>query len=272
LKKRSSLDESRYSRSHSPDEKSILVRGTRRNSFEEIQHGILKQTSYENKEEINQTLAHGILKKKESITPNETLKHVSISQAVILAAAELCQDMQNTANALDDNNCDIRPILKADPQHHSQPKPILKKKYSSESEEIRPILKSRKSSREEFSDNEEYKRSILKVDSPAKRRSYIDIFDSNIVLERSRSLENPEPRFENGVILPAVQTMEKPVVSVAERIKSMEQYLGAVPKLTPTRREAYKQRFKTQPVTVDEISRFVENFIFNLISENLHDF
>jgi hypothetical protein len=251
LKKRSSLDESRYSRSHSPDEKSILVKSTRRNSFEEIQHGILKQTSYEIKEEINQTLAHGILKKKDCTTPNEQQKHVSISQAVILAAAELCQDMQASAtNSLDD--CDIRPILKADPQHHSQPKPILKKKYSSESEEIRPILKSRKSSREEFSDNEEHKRSILKVDSPAKRRSCIDVFVSNIVLERSRSLENPEPRYDTGA---AVQSMEKPVVSVAERIRSMEQHLGAVPKVTSTRRDVYKQRFKTQPVTVNEISR-----------------
>ncbi|XP_058839561.1 uncharacterized protein LOC131695051, partial [Topomyia yanbarensis] len=278
LKKRCSLDESRYSRSHSPDDRSILVKHTRRNSFEDgTQHGILKQKSYESKEDVSTTggstpavnavVSHGILKRKtdssSTSTPNEQPKHVSISQAVILAAVEICQDM------LLDNEHDheIRPILKSDSQPLPTPKPILKKKYSSESEEIRPILKSsRKSSREENSDSEELKRSILKTDSPAKRRSFgdrSDSQDSTTVLIRSRSLEHPDP-VPMAPVVPQVQTIEKPIISVAERIKHMEKFLsgpsssGAVPKRSnstssnaSSRRESY--RFKTQPVTSTEI-------------------
>ncbi|XP_055620082.1 uncharacterized protein LOC129764714 isoform X6 [Toxorhynchites rutilus septentrionalis] len=279
LKKRCSLDESRYSRSHSPDDRSILVKHTRRNSFEDgTQHGILKQKSYESKEDVcttsgstsavNSIVSHGILKKKtdssSTSTPNEQTKHVSISQAVILAAAEICQDMLLDS----EHDHEIRPILKSDSQPLPTPKPILKKKYSSESEEIRPILKSsRKSSREENSDSEELKRSILKTDSPAKRRSFgdRDLSESNIVLIRSRSLEHPEP-VARAPVTPQVPSIEKPIISVAERIKTMEKYLagdpssssgassGAVPKRTgaSSRRESY--RFKTQPVTSEEIS------------------
>ncbi|XP_052565396.1 serine/arginine repetitive matrix protein 2 isoform X7 [Culex pipiens pallens] len=295
LKKRCSLDESRYSRSHSPDDRSILVKHTRRNSFEELataqQHGILKQKSYESKEDVssaattctgsttavNAPISHGILKKKtdssSTSTPNEQPKHVSISQAVILAAAEICQDM-----LLDHEDHEIRPILKSDSQHHPAPKPILKKKYSSESEEIRPILKSsRKSSREETSDSEDLHRSILKTDSPAKRRSFgdrSDSLDSNAAaaLIRSRSLEHPDP-VPTAPVVPQVQNIEKPIISVAERIKHMEKFLsgpstsgagspaassssGAIPKRSPgsasSRRESF--RFKTQPITSSEIS------------------
>lgn len=297
LKKRCSLDESRYSRSHSPDDRSILVKHTRRNSFEDgTQHGILKQKSYESKEDVsatggsggsttavNSVVSHGILKKKtdssSTSTPNEQPKHVSISQAVILAAAEICQDM-----LLDhEHDHETRSILKSDSQPLPTPKPILKKKYSSESEEIRPILKSsRKSSREENSDSEELKRSILKTDSPAKRRSFgeRDPVDPNPVLSRSRSLEHPEP-LQAAPIVPQVQNIEKPIISVAERIKNMEKFLspggvpsgngnnssssscsaagsssGAVPKQTggcaSSRRESF--RFKTQPITSTELS------------------
>ncbi|XP_058466604.1 uncharacterized protein LOC131439510 isoform X4 [Malaya genurostris] len=279
LKKRCSLDESRYSRSHSPDDRSILVKHTRRNSFEDgSQHGILKQKSYESKEDVsvtsgsttavNAVVSHGILKKKtdssSTSTPNEQPKHVSISQAVILAAAEICQDM--LLDNEHEHDHEIRPILKSDSQPLPTPKPILKKKYSSESEEIRPILKSsRKSSREENSDSEELKRSILKTDSPAKRRSFGDRSDSTestSVLIRSHSLEHPEP-VPMAPIVPQVQTIEKPIISVAERIKNMEKFLsgpsssGAVPKRNSgngnasSRRESY--RFKTQPVTSTEM-------------------
>lgn len=55
-----------------------------------------------------------------------------------------------------DEMYNIKPILKSDNEHyHNQqttmkrPKPILKKNHSSDNEEIRSILKSRKSSREE---------------------------------------------------------------------------------------------------------------------------
>lgn len=178
LKKRSSLDESL--RSHSPSsassesEKGCLVRNNRRrNSFEEINHhGILKQKSYDSSgggsaagyssgiggssggcNTPNSSGVQGILKKP-SLTPSDhtgdqPTKHVSISEAVILAAAELCKDMI----IIDDGQSDsyIKPILKLDyeHQHERRPKPILKKNHSSENEEIRSILKSRKSSREE---------------------------------------------------------------------------------------------------------------------------
>jgi hypothetical protein len=178
LKKRSSLDESlRYSRSHSPSsassesEKGCLVKGTRRrNSSEEINHhGILKQKSYDSSGggsaagyssgigtggyNTPSSGVQGILKKP-SLTPSDLsheqpTKHVSISEAVILAAAELCKDMI----IIDDGQSEsyIKPILKIDneQQQERRPKPILKKNHSSENEEIRSILKSRKSSREE---------------------------------------------------------------------------------------------------------------------------
>jgi hypothetical protein len=178
LKKRSSLDESmRYSRSHSPSsassesEKGCLVKNTRRrNSSEELNHhGILKQKSYDSSgggsaagyssgiggssggyNTPNSTSGvQGILKKP-SLTPSDPheqpAKHVSISEAVILAAAELCKDMI----IVDDGQSEyIKPILKMESQMERRPKPILKKNHSSENEEIRSILKSRKSSREE---------------------------------------------------------------------------------------------------------------------------
>ena len=182
LKKRSSLDESlRFSRSHSPSsassaesEKGCLVKSTRRrNSSEELNHhGILKQKSYDSSgggsaagyssgiggssggynTPNSVSSVQGILKKP-SLTPSDPhdqpTKHVSISEAVILAAAELCKDMI----IIDDGQSEyIKPILKMDNEHSQperRPKPILKKNHSTENEEIRSILKSRKSSREE---------------------------------------------------------------------------------------------------------------------------
>lgn len=286
LKKRSSLDESRYSRSHSPDDRSILVKHNRRNSLEET-HGILKQPSVESKEESCHG-SHGILKKKESITPSGEPKHVSISQAVILAAAEICKDIVNTG--LDDAPYEIRPILKQDSQIHTpsngpaHPKPILKKKYWSEGEElsrcnyedvaiIRPILKSsRKSSRDEGNSDTDTesisgKRSILKTDSPAKRRSYGDPFETNIIMQRSKSLEHPDPKQLEVYASP--ERVDIPLISVQERIKSMEQFLTkpvtttAAGKLSmkvsaPVHRREFKERFKTHPITVDELGRYVQ--------------
>lgn len=250
LKKRSSLDESRYSRSHSPDERSVLIRTPRRNSLEELQHGILKQRSYDSKTDLSvHNEPHGILKKKENCTPSETYpKHVSISEAVILAAAELCKD-----GVCSDDEYEIKPILKQDTPTISTPRPILKKKYSSESEEIRPILKtSRKSSREE-SDNDDYTRPGRKTDSPAKRRSFCDPFETNVVLERSRSMENHDPMPAVVIHPTSLAISEKPIISVAERIRNMEKVL-TVDKGAINRRDNNRQRFKTQPVTVNEIS------------------
>lgn len=233
LKKRSSLDESRYySRSHSPDERSIFIKSARRNSLEETAanaiissacsltqgpQGILKQSSYDSFKSDSCPSAggavggsggesqhpHSILKKKDSTsTPSDgaqhATKHVSISQAVILAAAELSATETGENAAFNDElsftpsneEYDIKPILKLETSISEDvakpPKPILKKKSSGDSDEheIKPILKtSRKSSREEFdfdpfsesensaSNQEPSVRPILKTDSPSKRRS-----------------------------------------------------------------------------------------------------
>lgn len=190
LKKRSSLDESRYySRSHSPDERSILIKSARRNSLEEVAngssssssaqgagyHGILKQSSYDSSKSDGCPSAsrephqpHSILKKKDSTsTPSDggdhAPKHVSISQAVILAAAELSaatdtgEKFPNDVFNYTPNNeeYDIKPILKLDSSTGEEafkpPKPILKKKSSGDSDEheIKPILKTSRKSSRE---------------------------------------------------------------------------------------------------------------------------
>lgn len=245
LKKRSSLDESRYySRSHSPDERSILIKSARRNSLEEAgstlssgggggggvggvgggqAHGILKQSSYDSSKSdgcpsANECQPHSILKKKDSLsTPSDggghVFKHVSISQAVTLAAAELLAAHDGLTGGQEDgedgHEC-IRPILKQESTSSEEaarpPKPILKKKSFGEADEheIRPILKSsRKSSREEFDlsslsqdandtlggSGSEAMRPILKTDSPSKQRSSED---ASLLKRRTRSLERQD--------------------------------------------------------------------------------
>ncbi|XP_017108307.2 pneumococcal serine-rich repeat protein isoform X12 [Drosophila bipectinata] len=283
LKKRSSLDESRYySRSHSPDERSILIKSARRNSLEESSgaglstaqaHGILKQSSYDSSKSdgcpsATESQPHSILKKKDSLsTPSDggCHKHVSISQAVILAAAELAA---HDGMAVEDTGeeHEIRPILKQESTSSEEavrpPKPILKKKSFGEADEheIRPILKSsRKSSREEFDLNMEHEvgdslSSILKTDSPSKRRSLgsasHDLDESNstpgVLKRRTRSLERQDvaPVMDLAAALDAISTSQAtpstPVdfvatpsgISVAERIKRMEMLS------TPTSRSA----------------------------------
>ncbi|XP_020814393.1 mucin-5AC-like isoform X1 [Drosophila serrata] len=276
LKKRSSLDESRYySRSHSPDERSILIKSARRNSLEEAGtglspahqgHGILKQSSYDSSKSdgcpsANESQPHSILKKKDSLsTPSDggCHKHVSISQAVTLAAAELAA--HDGGSTLEDGTeePEIRPILKQESTSSEEavrpPKPILKKKSFGEADEpemIRPILKSsRKSSREEFDlsglDHDgnavDSLSSILKSDSPSKRRSLgstsHDLEESNnsLLKRRTRSLERQDapPVMDLAAALDAISTSQAapstPVdfvttpssISVAERIKRME--------------------------------------------------
>ncbi|KPU77558.1 uncharacterized protein Dana_GF24919, isoform B [Drosophila ananassae] len=283
LKKRSSLDESRYySRSHSPDERSILIKSARRNSLEESSgaglstaqaHGILKQSSYDSSKSdgcpsATESQPHSILKKKDSLsTPSDggCHKHVSISQAVTLAAAELAA---HDGMAVEDTGeeHEIRPILKQESTSSEEavrpPKPILKKKSFGEADEheIRPILKSsRKSSREEFDLDLEHEvgdslASILKTDSPSKRRSLgstsHDLDESNsasgVLKRRTRSLERQDvaPVMDLAAALDAITTSQAapstPVdfvttpsgISVAERIKRMEMLS------TPTSRSA----------------------------------
>ncbi|XP_069967792.1 uncharacterized protein Svil isoform X8 [Bactrocera oleae] len=268
LKKRSSLDESRYySRSHSPDERSILIKSARRNSLEETaglqqqqQHGILKQSSYESSKSdgcpsATEPHPHGILKKKDSTsTPSDggthAPKHVSISQAVKMAAAELGRetaDTQAVAGEHDESGYtpnndeyEIRPILKLESVSSDDamrpPKPILKKKSSGDSDEyeIRPILKtSRKSSREEFDlggsiseDGRHYSeppppivRPILKTDSPSKRRSLggeelePDVFSAEQVSGQSPSLLKRRTR--------SLERQEAPVVDLAAALNAI---------------------------------------------------
>ncbi|ALC42954.1 CG42669, partial [Drosophila busckii] len=355
LKKRSSLDESRYySRSHSPDERSILIKSARRNSLEEAgttvgagqAHGILKQSSYEsNKSDgcpsANECQPHSILKKKDSLsTPSDggCSKHVSISQAVTLAAAELAAHAGCAEAGEADGEIDaIRPILKQESTSSEEtarpPKPILKKKSFGEADEheIRPILKSsRKSSREEFDLSvvnqdandtlaNEPMRPILKTDSPSKRRSIgggtcnNDEINSSLLKRRTRSLErqDTEPGINLAAALdaitnsqsatapaPAAPSSTTPVefvhvsgsISVADRIKHMELLATtqsttasniyssfesplqqshtsqldpyAPPRLlkpSVLRRDLYRERYKTQPVTSEEKSFFKAN-------------
>lgn len=342
LKKRSSLDESRYySRSHSPDERSILIKSARRNSLEEAgitlssgqAHGILKQSSYESTKSdgcpsANESQPHSILKKKDSLsTPSDgsshISKHVSISQAVTLAAAELAAHDGSLAGIEDSEEHEIRPILKQESTSSEEaarpPKPILKKKSFGEADEheIRPILKSsRKSSREEFdlsevtpeandtiANDSNTMRPILKTDSPSKRRSLgsmqpaLEESANSLLKRRTRSLERQDapPVMNLAAALDAITNSQTPVdlvttpsnISVAERIKHMEMLstpptsstaisaglntswesplqqttqlpdCGASPKLlkpSVIRRDLYKDRFKTQPVTSEEKS------------------
>ncbi|XP_044314136.1 uncharacterized protein LOC108052880 isoform X11 [Drosophila rhopaloa] len=336
LKKRSSLDESRYySRSHSPDERSILIKSARRNSLEEAgtglspaqAHGILKQSSYDSSKSdgcpsATESQPHSILKKKDSLsTPSDggCHKHVSISQAVTLAAAELAAHDGITFE--DGEEHEIRPILKQESTSSEEavrpPKPILKKKSFGEADEheIRPILKSsRKSSREEFDlsglEHDDSLSSILKSDSPSKRRSLgsasHDVDDSHsspsLLKRRTRSLERQDvqPGMDLAAALDAIATSQvapsTPVdfvttpssISVAERIKRMEMLstptsraaggansswesplqasmeLGGPPtprvlKPSVLRRDMQRERYKTQPVTNEEMSFFKAN-------------
>lgn len=271
LKKRSSLDESRYL-CQSPDENGVLGVNVRRNSWGETRHGILKEPPSRDGSTCSQHTPdvtpsephHGILKsakRDDNYSPNtcDPPKHVSISQAVILAVAEM-EDQEE----LFDCEPDVKPILKPKEKRDGSRKmrPILKKKYSSETEEsIRPILKtSRKSSREEMdSSDTESVRPILKGDTlgPSSTESLV------LLLDRESSGQDSVDNAEGRVI-------EKPLISVAERIKSMESFISqpkaaSLSKSMNGRRLGDKDRFKTQPITVDEFSRY-EMIIILIIS------
>lgn len=273
LKKRSSLDESLYLQTQSGDESGSM--SVRRNSLGETRHGILKEPPSRDGSTCSQHTPdvstpsephHGILKTaKPEDSPNscDPPKHVSISQAVILAVAE----MEDDQDELYDGEPDVKPILKSASTSQERlngsrkMRPILKKKYSSsETEEsIRPILKSsRKSSREEIdsSDAESSVRPCLKGDSDrtSKGASSTESLALLSLVDRedSGSAQDTVDNAEGRVI-------EKPLVSVAERIKNMESFLSQ-PRVQPRNghgRVRDKDRFKTQPVTVGEFSRYV---------------
>lgn len=271
LKKRSSLDESLYFQTHSGDESGVLM-NVRRNSLGETRHGILKEPPSRDGSTCSQHTPdvatpsephHGILKTaKPEDSPNscDPPKHVSISQAVILAVAEM-EDQEEPY----DCEPDVKPILKTGSASTEQlvknkkVRPILKKKYSSsetEESQIRPILKSsRKSSREEIdSSDTESVRPCLKGEGAPSSKGASSTESLALVVDRETggggqdAVDNAEGR-----------TIEKPLVSVAERIKSMESFLNQ-PRVQPRsvngRRSLDKDRFKTQPITVEEFSRY----------------
>ncbi|XP_044756067.1 supervillin-like isoform X2 [Coccinella septempunctata] len=171
LKKRRSLDEALVlrRRSCSPevasksDSKSIL-KTHRRSSLEELTRihspeahlqSILKRKTSKNEEEQDHSFSspQSILKRRSGAssagsTANST-PHVSITTAVILAAAS------GAEMVLESSNASVRPILKkksfsddqsfSDNSHSDAPRPILKKKPSADTDECdekpRPILK-----------------------------------------------------------------------------------------------------------------------------------
>lgn len=262
LKKRSSLDESLYLQTLSGDES---VSNVRRNSLGETRHGILKEppsrdgsTCSQHTPDVALTPSephHGILKtaRGQEDSPNscDPPKHVSISQAVILAVAEM---EEADESELYECERDVKPILKTGGGEQVNGKkkvrPILKKKYSSsetEESQIRPILKSsRKSSREDIDSDSESVRPCLKGDGGLSRGASSS--ESLALITDQDSVDNAEGR-----------VIEKPLVSVAERIKNMESFLSQPPKAQArtlnTRRTLSKDRYKTQPITVDEFSR-----------------
>lgn len=236
---------------------------------------------------MNESIPQGILKKRDSphsVLSNQS-KHVSISQAVILAAAELSASAENHNNFNDEfsdlslDSHDIKPILKESSQSFDSqesirtPKPILKKNLSSETEEIRPILKSsRKSSREESTDSDlESFRPILKpgfngsCESP-KRRSLIR---ENSAQPRSRSLENSSSPYKVFVEEPTLKENEEvnSSISLSMRISNWEnktlddckvenstiKVRNSMENNVPV--AVRRQRFSTQPVTSQEVWR-----------------
>lgn len=251
------------------------------------------------------TEPQGILKRKTSNGSSSAPVHVTIAESVILAVAG---DNPPT----DDH---VRPILKKksslceDPPGISQdnsaqgaepPRPILKKKSSSETEENeekpkRPILKSRRDSgrvsesRQSFTDHETMEVQTEEVpllngtderveipsalsaraesSSPERYnvvRRVNKVVDPDAVLKR-RSLDSWVRFKDDSVKSASVRTS----FSVAERVMNMESFLameadaqrprsvspndpseskGAVPK-----RIRDRERFRTQPVTVEEL-------------------
>lgn len=175
LKKRRSLDESQVlrHRSCSPDVASAerdsrsILKNQRRSSLEDIcrtrspdfhLQGILKRKTSRNDEDPDHSLnsPQGILKRRSgasSAGSSSTTSHVSITTAVILAAADGAEMI------LEPPYDAVKPILKKksfSDEHpneslvHDPPKPILKKKSSTDTDDSeekpkRPILKTAKS-------------------------------------------------------------------------------------------------------------------------------
>lgn len=200
LKKRRSLDESQVlrHRSCSPDvanaerDSRSILKNQRRSSLEEIcrtrspdfhLQGILKRKSSRTEEDADHSLnsPQGILKRRSgasSAGSSSTTSHVSITTAVILAAADGAEMvLEPTADM-------VKPILKKkslseeypnDGVAHEPPKPILKKKSSTDTDDSeekpkRPILKTSRAVVE---------RGTKRVDEGRNRRGFHHSSDSS---------------------------------------------------------------------------------------------
>ncbi|XP_054285862.1 supervillin isoform X2 [Macrosteles quadrilineatus] len=273
--RRSSLEEVRRRRTQSPEPTSILKRKTSREEAEECSSVSEPQ---------------GILKRKTSGSPGPV--HVTIADSVILAVAG--------EDSLADDH--VRPILKKKtsvgeepqcqdtpaPVSSETPKPILKKKSSSETEEgedkPKPILKSRSSSRvsEGRSSFTGLETLLNGTEEPVAEPSVLSVRaesspERSVVRRMSRtdpdtsvkrrSLDSWVRFREESERTTEQTTRTRASCSVAEMIMNMESVLaneasqrprslspgvegqGALP-----RRTRDGERWRTQPITVQELS------------------
>nr|CAD7398069.1 unnamed protein product [Timema poppensis] len=284
--RRSSLEELvRRTQSPDPHPHSILKRKTSR------EDGEIEDRSSCSPE------PQGILKRKSltgsSSCGNSNSPHVSIAASVIAAAAGI-----NPTDVFD-NSEHMRPILKKKSSSEDSgttdlisevPRPILKKKPSIEIEELddrpkKPILKisSRKSSQEEREVDSVGRHVLIRgrsLGTDSRSGSDCDIMKPILkqpsienVQSRERS-SSPRPRFSKSAKIDLERpkspegTRAERRLSVAERILTMESFFlevsppstGAVPKQKAFHRDGKnKERFCTQPITMDEIQAFTRS-------------
>lgn len=307
LKKRRSLDESTVlrHRSCSPDvanksDSRSILKSQRRSSLEELRrtqspeihlHGILKRKTSRN-EDDDQSLnsPQSILKRRSgasSAGSTSSTPHVSITTAVILAAAG------GAEMVLDPDNEHVKPILKKksfseDHSYHSDvscdtPKPILKKKSSTETDESddkpKPILKLPKLSLErETLDTGQESRSLKVSESECEYKPILKQGTSKDESPRprlsfcgERNTESPEVRLRtsrrsntictdfnvastSGHAKDEDRQLRKPrPLSVSELVMTFEKTCSTTvtPKRTSLTRNS--DRYKTQPVTSGEL-------------------
>lgn len=312
LKKRRSLDESQVlrHRSCSPDvaaaerDSRSILKNQRRSSLEEIcrtrspdfqLQSILKRKSCRNDEDADHSLnsPQGILKRRSgasSAGSSSTTSHVSITTAVILAAAD------GAEMVLEPSVDVVKPILKKKSlsEEYSYdgepPKPILKKKSSTDTDDSeekpkRPILKTSKSekrmeeprSRRGFhhssdSSSEREVKPILKQqhskeDAPPPRHKLTfsaggqqqSIRGSEIVSDpviRRRTICTAETRAITGEKEMDSELRRPRPLSVSELVMTFESNpitanTGAVPKKLSFKRNS--ERYRTQPITCNEV-------------------
>ncbi|XP_060534945.1 supervillin-like isoform X2 [Cylas formicarius] len=315
LKKRRSLDESTVTRHRScspdivnqakssADSKSIL-KNQRRSSLEELRrtrspethlHGILKRkTSRHEDEDHSLNSPASILKRRSgasSAGSTGSTPHVSITTAVILAAAEGAEMVLQQAPSA------MRPILKKKsssdeyaggvetPTDATAPRPILKKKSSSETDDAttedkpRPILK------QERSDGGETRpilKTSLRSESPRPRLSFCGEASSSVdEARRARTSRRSHTICSDYNVASNAMGREKDEdrtltqarpLSVLELVRSFEKTISAPRRSTPSKRTG--DRYKTQPITSDELERSLN--LVNLVGgsprrENVHE-